>query len=854
MISVNVNGRDYEASEDKTLLRFLRDDLHLTAAKDGCSAGVCGACTVLVGGVKKRACLVKLSQLAGQGVLTVEGIDPAEMAIYKHCFAAAGAVQCGFCIPGMIISAKGLLDANLNPTRDEVKKAIKGNLCRCTGYRKIEDAILMAAEYRREGCEIPRLDPQLQLESKAQRLDAPSKTEGKAVFGDDIYLPGMVYARMLFSRYPRARIARIDVSKAAAHPACLGVLTREDVPCNTIGHVSADQDVMVGVGEVTKYVGSVLAVVAAERYADLDEILSLIEVDYEELPVIDTPAKAAAPGAPQVIPGRDNLMNHSRLERGDVETALANSKYVVSERFTTPWQDHCFMETECCVAEPQGEDGLLLYTGCQSVYDAQRECAKMLQIPAEKLHCKSPYIGGGFGGKEDMSVQPYAALMAWKLKRPVKVRYTRQDSLNYHVKRHPMELELTVGCDEQGKLTAMKGTIVADTGAFASLGKPVLHRACVHAGGPYHYENIKVDGYAYYTNNVPSGAFRGFGVGQSCFAIEMCLDRLAEMAGVDPWEMRYRNVVRPGAVLPNGQIAGADTNMLACLEAVKDVYYANPKAGLACAFKNSGLGMGRPDTGRVLLSVQEGKIHVRTAAACMGQGLIQTLITILGEISGFTHETFVCEMPDTERTPDAGTTSASRQTLITGEAARQAMVALMDALQKSGSLAELEGREFLGEFTPETDPLDSTKEHPVSHVAYSYCAQVVILDAAGKVQKVVSALDVGTPINVISVEGQIEGGTVMALGWTLTEEYVSQAGYPQSKLATLGLMRADAVPEHEVILCPPSPENRSPYALGAKGCGELCAIPTAPACALAYYRRDGEFRTSLPLPHTSYRN
>ena len=477
----------------------------------------------------------------------------------------------------------------------------------------------------------------------------------------------------------------------------------------------------------------------------------------------------------------------------------------------------------------------------------------MLQIPKEKVHCRAPLVGGGFGGKEDMSVQQYAALMAWATKKPVKVKYSRQESLDYHVKRHPMEMEFTTACDENGILTGMKGIIIADTGAYASLGGPVLHRACTHAAGPYNYQNIDIFGMSVYTNNVVSGAFRGFGVTQSCFATEMNINLLAEMVGIDPWEFRRRNAIKPGDVLPNGQTADPNTNMAACLDAVKDIYYAHPYAGIACGFKNSGTGMGKKDIGRVLLSVEQGKIHIRTSASCMGQGIGQMVLTEICHVTELDPALFVFEAADTVRTPDAGTSTASRQTVMTGEAARRVGEKLKQALSGGKTIADLEGQEFLGEYSAKTDPLGAIKENPISHVSYSYGAQVIILNEQGRIEKAVSAFDVGTPVNIQSVEGQIEGGMVMGIGYGVTEKFECVDGYPKSRFGTIGFMRATEAPELEVILCQPKEADKLPFSLGAKGCGELCMIPTAPACAHAYYRLDGKFRQSLPLSDTPYR-
>ncbi|MBQ7529861.1 selenium-dependent xanthine dehydrogenase, partial [bacterium] len=642
MYTVNVNGRDYESAHDKKLLRFLRDDLHLTATKDGCSEGVCGTCTVLVDGKKTKACVIPLSRLVGKKVLTVEGIPKEEMRVYEHCFAQAGAVQCGFCIPGMIISAKSLLDVNLQPTIEDIKKALKGNICRCTGYKKIEEAILMVAKYFRENIGIPEEPKSLHMNERAKRIDAYEKVNGTGIYADDIELEGMLYAKPVYSKYPRALIKRIDVSKALEDPDCVEILTKKDVPCNKIGHVIQDWDVILGEGDITRYVGDALAVVATNNKDRLEEIASLVEVDYEELKPVTTPYQALSGDAPLIHPN-GNVMSRANLVRGNADEAIKKSKYVVTRKYKTTWQEHGFLEPECSVALPEGEDGLLIYTSSQSVYDVQRECALMLQIPEEKVHCRAPLVGGGFGGKEDMSVQQYAALMAWITKKPVKVKYTRQESLNYHVKRHPMEMEFTTACDENGLLTGMKAVIIADTGAYASLGGPVLHRACTHAAGPYNYQNVDILGMSVYTNNTPSGAFRGFGVSQSCFATEMNINLLAEKVGIDPWEFRRRNAIKPGDILPNGQKADPNTNMLACIEALKDVYYSSPYAGIACGFKNSGTGMGRKDIGRVLLSIEGGKIHIRTSAACMGQGIGQMALTEICHVSGLDPHLFVFE-------------------------------------------------------------------------------------------------------------------------------------------------------------------------------------------------------------------
>lgn len=850
MFVLNINHKEIVSQQDKSLLAFLRDDLRITSVKDGCSEGACGTCTVLVDGKAVKACVQTVSNFMGKQILTVEGLSDREKEIYEHCFGEAGAVQCGFCIPGMIICAKALLDVNLNPSRADVKKAIHGNICRCTGYKKIEDAILLAADYLRDNLAIPAASSELKVAQKFKRFDVAEKVNGTGVFVDDIELPGMIYAKAVRSKYPRARVNKIDISKAKEHPDCVEILLAKDVPHNLVGHVKQDWDVMIAEGGITRYVGDSLALVATYHKDKLDEVCQLVEVDYTELEPVTCPSDALKPDAP-LIHADGNVMSRASLQRGNAEEAIKNSKYVVTRKYKTPFQEHGFMEPECAIAMPEGEDGIFLYSGAQSVYDEQREIALMLQIPLEKVHCQTQLVGGGFGGKEDMSVQHLAALMAWYTKKPVKVKFSRQESLDYHVKRHAMEMEFTTACDEHGYLTGMKAVIIADTGAYASLGGPVLHRACTHAAGPYNYQNIDIFGMSVYTNNVVGGAFRGFGVTQSCFATENNINLLAEMVGISPWEIRYRNAIRPGQILPNGQIADDSVAMAECLEAVKEVYESNPYAGIAIGFKNSGTGVGKKDIGRCILSIEQGKVHIRTSAACMGQGIATMCATVLCETTGLDPACIVHERADTVRTPNSGTSTASRQTVVTGEAVRRVAGKLKSELDKGLTLAELEGKEFYGEYSAKTDPMGAIKDNPISHISYSYGAQVVILDEAGRVKKVVAAYDVGTPVNIQSVEGQIEGGIIMGLGYAMTEEFKVEGGFPKTKLGTLGLMRAKDAPELETILV--QGKGKIPETYGAKGCGELCLIPTAPACSHAYYRLDGKFRTQLPLRDTFYK-
>jgi selenium-dependent xanthine dehydrogenase len=854
-----VNGAPFTGGADRKLLDFLREDLGLKAAKNGCGSGVCGACTALADGKAIRSCVTPLKKIAGKNIVTLEGLSEREKEVFVFAFAEAGAVQCGFCIPGMVLGAKGLLDGDSNPTGADIRAALRFNICRCTGYVKIVRAVEIAARLFRENAAVPARRFSGVLGERMHRVDGAAKTLGTGKYVDDLVFEGMVYASALRSAHPRARVLKIDVSKALADPGCLAVLTAKDVPGNIkIGHLAflSDYDVMIAEGGITRFIGDTIAVVVSRTKDGLDRIKSLVQVDYEVLTPLTGPAEAMAPGAPLIHGKKNNILSREHLVRGNVDEALAASKYVVTNRYSVPFTEHAFMEVECAVAMPDGEDGLVLYSAGQSVYDEQRECSRMLGMPPEKIHVKGQLVGGGFGGKEDMSVQHHACLAAWIVKKPVKVLLSRQESINLHPKRHAMEMEFTTGCDENGGLTAMKAVLVSDTGAYASLGGPVLQRACTHAAGPYDYQAVDIDGTAVYTNNIPAGAFRGFGVPQSCFAAESNLNRLAELAGISPWEIRFRNAVRPGRPLPNGQLAGEDVELEACLLALKPYYdealAGGKHAGIACAMKNSGIGVGLPDIGRCILSVEQGLVHIRTSAACIGQGLATVTTQIVCDTLGVPPDRIVAEMPDTKRTPNSGTTTASRQSLFTGEAVLQGALKLKAALDGAGGdLARLEGREYYGEYSGVTDPLGSEKPNPVSHIAYGYAAVLVVLDADGRVEKITAAYDIGTVVNPLAAEGQIEGGLLMGMGYALTEDFPMEGCRPKAKYGALGLIRAADAPPMEIIFV--KPKNPGPLAKGVKGVGELATIPVTPAIAGAYYRRDGKFRTRLPMEDTFYR-
>ena len=546
-----VNGVPCSTEEEKPLLRYLRDELRLTSVKDGCSEGACGTCTILVDGKAVKACVLSTKRAAGKEIVTVEGLSEAEREAFVYAFGAVGAVQCGFCIPGMVMAGKALLDQNPNPSEAEIKKAIRGNVCRCTGYKKIIEGIALAGAILRGEASV---DPALEegedygVGARAFRTDVRDKVRGRGEYCDDLYLDGMAHASAVRSQYPRARVLDIDPSAALALPGVLAVLTADDVPHNKVGHLQQDWDVMIAKGDITRCVGDAICLVVAENETVLKQAKELVKVDYEPLEPVRTIQEARAADAPILHPG-GNLCQQRHVTRGDARAALAQSKYVVTQSYRTPFTEHAFLEPECAVAFPY-KDGVKVYTSDQGVYDTRKEISIMLGWEPERIVVENKLVGGGFGGKEDVSVQHLAVLAALRVNRPVKAKLTRQESINFHPKRHYMEGTFTLGCDENGIFTGLDCEIHFDTGAYASLCGPVLERACTHSVGPYCYQNTDIRGFGWYTNNPPAGAFRGFGVCQSEFALESNINLLAEKVGISPWEIRFRNAIEPGRAAP----------------------------------------------------------------------------------------------------------------------------------------------------------------------------------------------------------------------------------------------------------------------------------------------------------------
>jgi selenium-dependent xanthine dehydrogenase len=660
MAAFTVNGASVTVEKNQRLIRYLRDTMHLTSVKDGCSEGACGACTVLVDGEPCRACVLTTDKLDGRHVLTVEGLSDEEKKLYTFAYGEAGAVQCGFCIPGMVLCTKALLDRNPDPTEQEIRYALRNNYCRCTGYVKIVAAVQLAARIKREGGAIPApAETGWKLGQSVQRLDVEEKVLGYGKYPDDWYVPGMTYGSAVRAQYARARLVSLDISKAKALPGVRAVLTAADIPGeNKVGHIKHDQYTLIPVGGLVHYLGDAVALVVADDQQTLEKAKKLVKAEYEVLPAVHSPAEAAAENAPLVYDEETtNVEAHKHVSRGDAEGAIARSKYVLSQHFETPWTEHAFLEPECAVSYLDRDGDVMILSTDQSAHTTLHECC--LLLGTKKVKVQNQLVGGGFGGKEDMTVQHHAALITYVTGLPVKVKFSRAESLLVHPKRHPFWMDFTIGCDENGIIQGVKAKVVSDTGAFASLGGPVLERACTHAAGPYAYENFEIDGTAYYTNNPPAGAFRGFGVTQTCFAIETLLNEMADKVGISPFEIRLRNAIRPGGVLPNGQIVGPETGLLETLEAVRPYYDAAVAAGkpvgLACAMKNAGVGVGLPDWGRCKLIVeQDGRLHIYAGASCIGQGVGTVLVQMVVTNTPLQRDQIVYERSNTWIAPDSG--------------------------------------------------------------------------------------------------------------------------------------------------------------------------------------------------------
>ena len=852
---INGEPRTFEVERGTSLLELLREHCGLISPKNGCSPqGQCGCCTVIVGdnggGKAMISCAVPASKVAGKSVFTLEGLSEIERDTFARSFVAAGGLQCGFCIPGIVMRAKHLVDKNPQPSRAEIERTLAPHICRCTGYTKIVDSIELAVRSLKGGEPLPELDTSGVVGSSLPRYEGEDFVLGDHRYIDDMQVPGMLYGALLFSPHPRARVVRINTGLAEQLEGVVKVVTARDVPGERYqGLIYKDWPLFVAEGEETRCVGDVLAAVAAIDQRTARRALELIEVAYEVLQPITTPEDALKPDAPK-LHKKGNLLSTSVMRRGDADEALRDSAHVVTATFSTQLIEHAFLEPESCLAMPLDDGRLQVYSQGQGVFDDRRQIASFLGVPEDQLNVTLVSNGGAFGGKEDLSIQGQTALLASLTRRPVKVTITRDESIRLHPKRHPIKMAYTVGCDAEGRLTAVHARMIGDKGAYASVGSKVLERAAGHACGPYRVPNVDVEALAVYTNNLPCGAMRGFGANQAAFGIEGALDMLAEKVGIDGWEIRWRNVVDVGDQFCTGQTFEHGVGIKQTLLAVRDHYRGARYAGIACGIKNVGIGNGMPEYGRCTITVEDDEsLTIRTGFTEMGQGLFTVMIQMMCETlngdGSAVDPRRVRAIADTTRPVDCGMTTASRATVLAGNAVVDAARKLKADLHQH-PLRELIGREYFGECAiTYTTALGAKTDKPITHFSYGFATQVVILDDDGKLKKVVAAHDVGRVINLKLLEGQIEGSIHMGLGYALTEDLKLENCVPVStKMNALGLLRAHHMPEIEIILIE-EPAPSGPF--GAKGVGEIGLVPTAPAVAGALYKFDGIRRFSLPM-------
>ena len=844
MTTFDLNGTTITTSGNHPhLMAALRDELGVISPKDGCApSGQCGCCTVLVDGRARVACQTSMERAEGTQVLTLEGFNAAERDLYATTFAAHGALQCGFCTPGILVRTKALIDRKgTKLTREEASRHLGAHLCRCTGYTKILDAVESLA-----AGEVPVVEPRGGIGTSGLRYEACDLSLGDRPFIDDMAPPGLLHGTVRLADYARADVVAIDTTAAEAVEGVERVLTAADVTGELrVGLIHQDWPVFIPEGGRTSYLGDVLALVVAVDRETARRAAGLVEVEYAPLKPFNDPVVAARSDEDAVWGLDGNVLSVSAYARGDVEEALARSAHVVDQVFQTQRVEHAFLEPESTLAVPT-DDGLHVYSGGQGVWDDRDQIARVLGIDPERITVELVSNGGAFGGKEDLSNQAQTALAAWLIGQPVRCTLSREESLLLHSKRHPIRMAYRAGCDADGRLTALWARMIGDSGPYASVGMKVLERAAGHACGPYEVPAIDVESRAVRTNNPIGGAFRGFGANQAQFAMEGVMDRLAERVGITGWEIRSRNVVEPGSVWGAGQIMDEGCRgARACLDAIRPAYDGavadGRPAGLGLGLKNSGLGNGAVELARAIVRFREdGQVEVRHCWTEMGQGVHTVALQVAVEELGI-DPARIEVIVDTTRELGAGQTTGSRGTLMgAGSVAEACRAAVADGCRI--------GVDYPGEYRVDwTNSLSEGLEHPVIHSTFGYAAQLVVLDPeTGAPDRVVAAHDVGRAVNPVLCEGQIEGSVHMGLGYALTEGFPTDAdARPRNTtLKSLGIIRPKDMPSVEVILVE-EPQPDAPY--GIKGVGEIGLVPTAGAVAAALHAYDGRWRADLPM-------
>ena len=906
--TVNDQKHSLKIEAGEMLSDVLRYRLGLTGTKISCGESECGVCTVLVAGEPILSCNYPALKAAGKEVVTIEGLakdevlHPVQEAFVKH-----GAVQCGFCTPGQIMTAAALLNENPDPTDKDIEYALNDTLCRCGTYPMITNAIHAAADKINHGKEIeyPKFDFGGGLDVVGQvvpRPEAVQKVNGEAIYTDDISFPDMLFGATLRAGIPHGKLKKLDISKAKKLPGVRAVLTADDIP-GRINHglIIQDWPALIGVGEKVRYVGDAVAIIAADTLGIAQEALKSINMDIEALPMVTNPVDAKAEDSP-LVHESGNLLKHIKVNKGDINKGFEEAEIIFEDTYFTPSYEHAFMEPECSIARPLEDDQIEVYVGSQIPYADRDQVAAALDLPIEKVRVRGPLIGGGFGGKEDIVGQIHAAMLAQVTGKPVKILYDRHESLLVHPKRHATQINVKLGLKKDGTFTAAQTELYGDTGAYASLGAKVMGRATTHSTGPYIVPNVKIDCYAMYTNNPPSGAFRGFGALQAAFAIECLMDRVAEELKIDRVELRRKNALRTGAITNTGQNLTESVGLLECIEKTQQemLVYTDGKDpfisrevegkphlrrswGFAVTFKNTGLGEGAPDNASAEIEIlPDGKVETRISSAEIGQGLVTVLQMVTAQELNLPVDQVNVYLSDTDLTPDGGPTTGSRQTYISGNAAKFAAITLKNSMlstlaekynlspdkisfreglvhvngqkltfKEVGQLMKDEGRDpklTYDYISPKTTPLGEAGD---KHFAYSFAAQGIEVEVdleTGEVRvvKAVGATDVGKAINPLGLQGQIEGGLIMGIGHALTEEFIVEDGQIFTDyLSRYRMPSIHHVPEEIKVIVVEDPTTEGPY--GGKGVGEISTMPVPPAIVNAVYNACGVRFKTIPI-------
>lgn len=848
MIRFKLNGMEkyFDGDGNLSLLKYLRNIEKITSVKDGCSCqSACGACMTEINGKAKLSCVTLMKTVEGAEVVTMEGIPEKVRDVIARAYVEKGAVQCGFCTPGFIMRTKTLMQENPNPSRKEITLALSRNLCRCTGYVKIIDAIELALQSIRENKTVDFSDITGKIGKPYTKYQAFETAIGKRNFVGDLFFENMLHGALKFSDYPRAKILKIHTAAAENHPGIIKVFTAKDIPGGRFtGLIYQDWPLMVAEGETTRYIGDVLAGVVAENEDIAREAVKLIKVDYDVLKPVTDPYEALKDDF-TVQPDHPNLLDNCIVQRGgNAGETLKKSAFTAAGFFQTQRIEHAFLECEGAVAMPS-DDGVHLYSNGQGVYVDRKQCAKLLGLPEEKVRVTLVPTGGGFGGKEDMTVQGHACLFAYLLKRTVRVVLSREESMIMHPKRHPVYMDIEVGCDASGKLTAVKLRAVGDSGAYASVGTKVMERVAGHATAGYHVPVVDLEAKTVYTNNIPSGAMRGFGANQVCFAMESCIDELCENGNFDRWQFRYDNALVEGSMTATGQILDNSVGIRECLLALKDKFYTAKYAGLASGIKNSGVGNGMTDYSDVkIIFKTAGRIEIHHGWTEMGQGVHNMAIQTFCEETGLSPDNIEV-IVGTEAGIPTGMTTSSRATALLGNAIIDAAATIREDLKNIG-LPGMTGNTYIGRWECNwTTKPGANVEKVITHFAYGYAAQLCVLNDRGEIETFYAAHDAGKIMNPVFFEGQVEGAVHMGIGYALTEDLPMKDGkLVSTKLRDCGVLKAKDIPEI-VVIGIEKKDTHGPY--GAKGLGEIGLVPTAAAVANALYQFDKIRRYQLPM-------